>query len=173
MAFGWALWASGGSAAATLTTGTIIGSAPPERAGAVAALAQTGAELGGALGIAVLGSLGTAIYRGMVASALRQAYRPRPRRRGTRYLRRCVERGQPDSNAAAAATLKLDGASIAQLTHGATRHVRNRRSDLNAMAIAERSTCAAHGPECQAPIESCEREPALAAWTNCSCKLAP
>src|SRR5207248_3073976 len=70
VAVGWALWAFGGSAAATLTTGTIIGSAPPERAGAVSALAQTGAELGGALGIAMLGSLGTAIYRGMVASSI-------------------------------------------------------------------------------------------------------
>jgi DHA2 family multidrug resistance protein-like MFS transporter len=70
IAVGWGLWAFGGSAASTLTTGTIIGSAPPERAGAVSALAQTGAELGGALGIAVLGSLGTAIYRGMVVAAL-------------------------------------------------------------------------------------------------------
>src|SRR5205823_331539 len=67
IAAGWALWAFGGSAAATLTTGQIVGSARPERAGAVSALAQAGAELGGALGIAVLGSLGTAIYRGTVA----------------------------------------------------------------------------------------------------------
>jgi DHA2 family multidrug resistance protein-like MFS transporter len=67
---GWALWGLGGSAAATLTTGTIIGAAPPERAGAVSALAQTGVELGGALGIAVLGSLGTLIYRGMVSTAI-------------------------------------------------------------------------------------------------------
>src|SRR5205823_2092532 len=62
----------GGSAAATLTTGTIIATAPPERAGAVSALAQAGAELGGALGIAVIGSLGTAVYRGLVATALPQ-----------------------------------------------------------------------------------------------------
>jgi DHA2 family multidrug resistance protein-like MFS transporter len=47
-----------------------MGSARPERAGAVSALAQTGAELGGALGIAVLGSLGTAIYHAMVATAI-------------------------------------------------------------------------------------------------------
>src|SRR5205814_499681 len=67
---GWALWAFGGSAAATLTTGTIISSARPERAGAVSALAQTGAELGGALGIAVLGSLGTVIYRATIAAAI-------------------------------------------------------------------------------------------------------
>ena len=70
VAIGWALWALGGSSAATLTTDRIIGTARPERAGAVSALAQTGAELGGALGIAVLGSLGTAIYRGAVASAI-------------------------------------------------------------------------------------------------------
>jgi DHA2 family multidrug resistance protein-like MFS transporter len=67
---GWSLWAFGGSAAATLTTGTILGSAPPERAGSVSALAQTGTELGGALGIAILGSLGTAIYRASVDAAL-------------------------------------------------------------------------------------------------------
>jgi DHA2 family multidrug resistance protein-like MFS transporter len=70
VAVGWALWAFGGSAAATLTTGIIISSARPERAGAVSALAQTGAELGGALGIALLGSLGTLIYRGLVAPTL-------------------------------------------------------------------------------------------------------
>ncbi len=70
VAIGWALWALGGSAAATLTTGTIISAAPRERAGAVSALAQTGAELGGALGIAVLGSIGTAIYRTMVSAAM-------------------------------------------------------------------------------------------------------
>jgi DHA2 family multidrug resistance protein-like MFS transporter len=47
----------------TLTTDMIVGAAPPERAGAAAALSETGSELGGALGIAVLGSVGTAVYR--------------------------------------------------------------------------------------------------------------
>jgi MFS transporter, DHA2 family, multidrug resistance protein len=47
----------------SLTTGIIVGSAPPERAGAASALSETAAELGGALGIAILGSLITAIYR--------------------------------------------------------------------------------------------------------------
>jgi DHA2 family multidrug resistance protein-like MFS transporter len=73
---GWGLWALGGSAAATLTTGTIISSARPERAGAVSALAQTGAELGGALGIALLGSIGTAIYRGTVEAAIPASLSP-------------------------------------------------------------------------------------------------
>jgi hypothetical protein len=66
----------GGSAAATLTTGVIMSSTRPERAGVVSALAQTGAELGGALGIAVLGSLGTAVYRTMVGAALPEGLAP-------------------------------------------------------------------------------------------------
>jgi MFS transporter, DHA2 family, multidrug resistance protein len=47
----------------TLTTDLVVGSAPPERAGAASAISETTAELGGALGIAVLGSIGTSIYR--------------------------------------------------------------------------------------------------------------
>jgi MFS transporter, DHA2 family, multidrug resistance protein len=51
----------------TLTNDLIIGSAPPERAGAAAGLSETAAEFGGALGIAVFGSIGVAIYRGAMA----------------------------------------------------------------------------------------------------------
>jgi DHA2 family multidrug resistance protein-like MFS transporter len=54
----------------TLATGLIVGSAPPNRAGAVSALSETGSELGAALGVAILGSLGTAVYRGVMATAL-------------------------------------------------------------------------------------------------------
>jgi DHA2 family multidrug resistance protein-like MFS transporter len=54
----------------TLTQELIVGSAPPERAGAASAVAETGAELGGALGIAVLGSVGTAVYRSALADRL-------------------------------------------------------------------------------------------------------
>ncbi|WP_394849083.1 MFS transporter [Pendulispora brunnea] len=53
----------------TLGTDLVVGAAPPERAGAAAALSETSAELGGALGIAVFGSIGTAIYRGIMAHA--------------------------------------------------------------------------------------------------------
>ena len=52
----------------TLGINLIIGSAPPEASGAAAGTAQMFNELGGALGIALLGSLGTAIYRGQVAT---------------------------------------------------------------------------------------------------------
>jgi MFS transporter, DHA2 family, multidrug resistance protein len=51
----------------TLTNDLIIGTAPPERAGAASAISETGAELGGALSIAVLGTLGTAVYRNRLA----------------------------------------------------------------------------------------------------------
>jgi DHA2 family multidrug resistance protein-like MFS transporter len=54
----------------TLTTDLIVGSAPPERAGAASAISETGAELGGALGIAVLGSIGTAVYRSQVRESV-------------------------------------------------------------------------------------------------------
>ncbi|WP_105970587.1 MFS transporter [Streptomyces geranii] len=51
-----------------------LSSAPVERAGAASSLLETGAEFGGALGMAVLGSIGTAVYRhGMPASAPAQA----------------------------------------------------------------------------------------------------
>jgi DHA2 family multidrug resistance protein-like MFS transporter len=54
----------------TLANNFIMSSAPPDRAGAAAAIAETSAELGVALGIAVIGSLGTAVYRGHLTSAL-------------------------------------------------------------------------------------------------------
>jgi MFS transporter, DHA2 family, multidrug resistance protein len=89
MASGAALMAAGLAALSTLGTGTppalaalviavfqfgvaplvtlgnhlIIGSAPPEATGQATGTSQTLNELGGALGIAVLGSLGTALYR--------------------------------------------------------------------------------------------------------------
>jgi DHA2 family multidrug resistance protein-like MFS transporter len=53
----------------TLTTDLIVGSAPPERAGAASAISETGAEFGGALGIAILGSIGVAVYRSAMAVA--------------------------------------------------------------------------------------------------------
>jgi DHA2 family multidrug resistance protein-like MFS transporter len=53
-----------------LTTNIVLSAAPPERAGAASALSETSSEFGGALGIAVLGSIVTAIYRGKVAGTL-------------------------------------------------------------------------------------------------------
>ncbi|MEX3102888.1 MULTISPECIES: MFS transporter [unclassified Streptomyces] len=44
-------------------TDLAVSSAPPERAGSAASLLETGGEFGGAMGMAVLGSIGTGIYR--------------------------------------------------------------------------------------------------------------
>jgi DHA2 family multidrug resistance protein-like MFS transporter len=55
--------ALGASPVVTLTTDLIVGSAPPERAGAASAISETSAEFGGAVGIAVFGSIGVAVYR--------------------------------------------------------------------------------------------------------------
>jgi DHA2 family multidrug resistance protein-like MFS transporter len=64
------LFSLGTSPLFTLTNDLIIGSAPPERAGAAAGISETSAELGGAMGIAVFGSIGVAIYRGVLAGAV-------------------------------------------------------------------------------------------------------
>jgi DHA2 family multidrug resistance protein-like MFS transporter len=53
-----------------LTTEFIVGSAPTERAGAASGISETGAELGGALGIAILGSIGVALYRREIGASL-------------------------------------------------------------------------------------------------------
>jgi DHA2 family multidrug resistance protein-like MFS transporter len=54
----------------TLATELIVGSAPPEQAGAATGISETSGELGGALGIAILGSIGTAVYRSEIADRL-------------------------------------------------------------------------------------------------------
>jgi len=54
----------------TLTTDLIVGAAPAERAGAASAISETGAELGGALSIAILGTIGTAVYRSRMADSV-------------------------------------------------------------------------------------------------------
>ncbi|MFG1708083.1 MFS transporter [Nonomuraea sp. M3C6] len=54
----------------SLGTGLIVGAAPPERAGAASAMAATGTDLGASLGIAVIGSVGFAVYRANLADKL-------------------------------------------------------------------------------------------------------
>ena len=54
----------------TMATELIVGSAPQEKAGAASGISETSAELGGALGIALLGSVGTAVYRGSLGPRL-------------------------------------------------------------------------------------------------------
>ncbi|MEV6724285.1 MFS transporter [Streptomyces xanthochromogenes] len=64
-----AVYTSGLVAAMALANELALGAAPPERAGAAAAVMESGQELGGALGMAVLGSIGAAVYRHGMAHA--------------------------------------------------------------------------------------------------------
>ncbi len=55
---------------ATLANAGIVGAAPPDRAGAAAAISQSSIDLAGSLGMAFLGSVGVAIYRLSMATSL-------------------------------------------------------------------------------------------------------
>jgi DHA2 family multidrug resistance protein-like MFS transporter len=63
------LMASGLVVVMSLCTELVTGTVAAERAGTASALLETGSEFGGALGIAVLGSIGTALYRGEMDGA--------------------------------------------------------------------------------------------------------
>jgi DHA2 family multidrug resistance protein-like MFS transporter len=67
------LLAIGAVSVMTLVTELVVGTVSPARAGAASALSETSSELGGALGIAVLGSIGTAVYHAKMASEVPSA----------------------------------------------------------------------------------------------------
>lgn len=68
---GMMIFCSGMSPMGAITTDIVMSAAPPERAGAASAISETSFELGGASGIAVLGSLFTFVYgRSMDAAHL-------------------------------------------------------------------------------------------------------
>ncbi|KPC94774.1 MFS transporter, partial [Streptomyces sp. NRRL F-6602] len=60
---GFAFVYGGGGPLVALGTDIVVGSAPPEQAGSASAVSETSTELGMALGVATLGSLGAAVYR--------------------------------------------------------------------------------------------------------------
>ncbi|MGW0246530.1 MFS transporter [Nocardia goodfellowii] len=69
LVMGFVLVYAGISPLMVLGTDLVIGTTPPEKAGAAAAMSETSMEFGVATGIAVLGVLGTAIYRAEVFGA--------------------------------------------------------------------------------------------------------
>ena len=64
------IYAAGLVVVMSLATELVMGTVPPERAGASSALMETASEFGGALGIAILGSIGTAVYRAHLHGAV-------------------------------------------------------------------------------------------------------
>jgi DHA2 family multidrug resistance protein-like MFS transporter len=107
--------ASGVVGAMTLTADMIMAASPPERAGAASALSETANELGGALGIAILGSIGAAVYRRQVTGALSASLPPDAREAAHSTLGGAVAvAGQLPGQAGAAL---LDAARVA-FSHG-------------------------------------------------------
>jgi DHA2 family multidrug resistance protein-like MFS transporter len=102
-----------------LTTELIVGSAPPERAGAASGISETGAELGGALGLALLGSIGLAIYRDALDPALLAGLPPEAAAAARNTLGGAVgvagtlPAGSADALLAAARTSFVDGMHVA------------------------------------------------------------
>ncbi|MDB5562842.1 MAG: transporter, partial [Hyphomicrobiales bacterium] len=67
---GFILFNSGCAPMVTLGSGIVVSSVVPEKAGSAAALSETSSEFGFALGIAILGSIVTAIYRTQIGGTL-------------------------------------------------------------------------------------------------------
>jgi len=76
LSVGSVVMALGAAQVVTLSTDLIVSAAPPERAGTASGISETGTELGGALGIAILGSIGTAVYRSDVSDAVHDGVSP-------------------------------------------------------------------------------------------------
>lgn len=72
---GWAVMNIGAGPNVTLGTNLVLSAVPPERAGSAAALNETAGEFGFALGIAALGSIGTAVYRSHLPATVPDAAR--------------------------------------------------------------------------------------------------
>ncbi len=64
---------------AALGTDLVVGSAPADKAGSASAMSETVQDLGVSLGIAVLGSLATALYRGQMLERIPEGLGPEAR----------------------------------------------------------------------------------------------
>jgi DHA2 family multidrug resistance protein-like MFS transporter len=113
LVIGTILFALGLAPVVTLGTDLIVGAAPPEAAGAAAAISETGSELGGALGIALLGSLGTAVYRAAMAKAALEGIPPEARRIARETLGGATAAAASLSDHAAAELLETARAAFA------------------------------------------------------------
>ncbi|MFZ4453751.1 MFS transporter [Salibacterium aidingense] len=67
---GYALTNFGAGPLMTLSPDLIVGNAPPEKAGSAGSLSQTSNEFGFALGLAVLGSVSTVVYRNQITNTM-------------------------------------------------------------------------------------------------------
>jgi DHA2 family multidrug resistance protein-like MFS transporter len=85
LVLGSVVFSVGLSPVVALTTDLVVSNAPAERAGSASSLSETSSELGGALGIAVLGTIAAAVYRASMVSAIPPGAAHDRRRRGARH----------------------------------------------------------------------------------------
>jgi DHA2 family multidrug resistance protein-like MFS transporter len=104
-----AIFAVGVAPVFTLATDLMVSSAAPERAGAAAALSETSSELGAALGVALLGSIGTLAYRHAMNDA------------GRSLGATGAEAARGTLSTALAAARNLDGSAALELADSARR----------------------------------------------------
>jgi len=64
------LFAIGMAPVSAINSNLVVSAAPQEQSGSASALSETAVEFGGALGIALLGSLATALYRSGLSGAM-------------------------------------------------------------------------------------------------------
>jgi DHA2 family multidrug resistance protein-like MFS transporter len=69
VAVAYTLIGAGAGLAQTVTNDAVLAAAPADRAGAASAISETAYELGGAMGVALLGSLAAGIYRAELGDA--------------------------------------------------------------------------------------------------------
>lgn len=103
-----ALLSLGISPCAAIAADLVVSAAPPERAGSASGLNETSSEFGGALGIALLGSMVTALYRASLGTSLPPDLPPE-----------AVETAQRGIGAATSAAEAIPGAPSAALLEAA------------------------------------------------------
>jgi len=91
-----------------LGTNLVVGSAPPERAGSAAALSETSNHFGTAFGLAVLGTIGTAVYRGRLGDTVPSG-----------LPGQVVDTARQNVASAAGAAARLSGSAGTDLLHAA------------------------------------------------------
>ena len=160
-----------------LGTGLVVGSAPPEKAGSAASLSETSNVFGSFLGLAMLGSIGAAVYRRLVSGSIPMTSRPTPptpparpsapprrwpnhypRSLGSDLLDAASESFTSGLNVVAAIGA-LIFVALAVLTAVALRHVPPTGETKQAEDVPTSTPGAGHNPK-EAPIYARNRDPA-------------
>jgi DHA2 family multidrug resistance protein-like MFS transporter len=110
-----AVFSLGISPAVTLSTDLVISAVTPERAGAASGMTETSTELGGALGIALIGSVGMVVYRAALSPPASIPYPAPAAARETLGGALAVAKGMPGPTGAAARKLLTQGLRAAGL----------------------------------------------------------